>query len=56
MPKRLGDLKVERQGNEKLKVGIGTGDKAKSGGRPGDLGYIQVDREVKKPPTHGPAK
>jgi hypothetical protein len=56
MPKNLGDIKVERQGNETLKLGIGTGAKAKSGGSPRDLGYITVDRAVKKPPTKSPAK
>lgn len=56
MPKRLGDLSVVRQGNETLKIGIGTGDKLKQGGSPRDLGRITVDRTVSKPPTRKPAK
>jgi hypothetical protein len=56
MPKRLGDLKVARQGNEKLKLSIGSESGLKQGGSPSDLGYISVDRSIKKPPTHGPAK
>ena len=55
-PKRLGDLTVERQDNQKLRIGIGTGSLYKAGGTPGNLGDITVDRTVSAPPTHGPAK
>ncbi len=56
MPKRIGDLKVERQDSQKLRIGIGTGALSKSGGTPGNLGNITVNRDVKMPPTRGPAK
>lgn len=56
MPKRLGDLSVQRQGNEKLKLTVSESSGAKQGGSPNDLGRITVDRTVTMPPTKAPAK
>ena len=57
MPKRLGDIKVERQdGSKSIGISVGLQSMLKQGGSPKNLGNISVSREVKAPPTRKPAK
>lgn len=57
MPKRLGDIKVERQdGSKSIGISVGSQSMLKQGGSPKNLGNISVSREVKAPPTRKPAK